>query len=97
MPSLQFSSFFFFNEPATPEIYPLSLHAALPIFEQKYGAIHDVQSMEKGCVGAPAVSARLGGASHSHARLRVHWPRGNGWRRPGGQTLQEHQIGRAHV
>src|SRR5260370_35442184 len=25
------SSFFFFKDPATPEIYPLSLHAALPI------------------------------------------------------------------
>src|SRR3989449_953835 len=26
------SFFFFFNDPATPEIYPLPLHAALPIF-----------------------------------------------------------------
>src|SRR6476661_9109022 len=26
--------FFFFNEPATTEIYPLSLHDALPIFAQ---------------------------------------------------------------
>src|SRR2546430_3195882 len=25
--------FFFFNDPPTPEIYTLSLHAALPIFE----------------------------------------------------------------
>src|SRR5690348_17843684 len=25
-------SFFFFNDPAPPEIYPLSLHDALPIF-----------------------------------------------------------------
>src|SRR5256885_16526742 len=24
--------FFFFNDPATPELYPLPLHAALPIF-----------------------------------------------------------------
>src|SRR6202165_3809772 len=26
------SAFFFFNDPAPPEIYPLPLHAALPIF-----------------------------------------------------------------
>src|SRR5258705_11327487 len=26
------SSFFFFNDPATTEIYPLSLHDALPIY-----------------------------------------------------------------
>src|SRR2546430_13528894 len=27
--------FFFFNDPATPEIYPLSLHDALPILAQR--------------------------------------------------------------
>src|SRR2546425_9872151 len=27
----ELDAFFFFNDPATPEIYPLSLHAALPI------------------------------------------------------------------
>src|SRR5439155_21983022 len=31
-PSLCPSSFFFFNDPATTEIYTLSLHDALPIF-----------------------------------------------------------------
>src|SRR5687768_18580694 len=30
--SLAFSLFFFFNDPATTEIYTLSLHDALPIF-----------------------------------------------------------------
>src|SRR5262249_61331969 len=30
-PYLSFSTFFFFNDPATPEIYTLSLHDALPI------------------------------------------------------------------
>src|SRR5438067_927487 len=30
-PSLSFSFFFFFNDPATTEIYTLSLHDALPI------------------------------------------------------------------
>src|SRR5262249_61403330 len=31
-PSPVSPSFFFFNDPATPEIYTLSLHDALPIF-----------------------------------------------------------------
>src|SRR5256885_8916593 len=30
-----FSYFFFFNDPATTEIYPLPLHAALPIFVRR--------------------------------------------------------------
>src|SRR3712207_6956885 len=30
--SMSQSDFFFFNDPTTPDIYPLSLHAALPIF-----------------------------------------------------------------
>src|SRR5436190_8749679 len=30
--------FFFFNDPATPEIYPLSLHDALPIYRAMGGA-----------------------------------------------------------
>src|SRR2546422_10464528 len=30
---LSFSFFFFFNDTATTEIYPLSLHAALPILQ----------------------------------------------------------------
>src|SRR5256885_16357638 len=32
--SLQFSSFFFFNDTATTEIYTLSLHDALPISDR---------------------------------------------------------------
>src|SRR3989440_11275087 len=31
LPSLRAFFFFFFNDPATPEIYPLPLHAPLPI------------------------------------------------------------------
>src|SRR2546422_4389295 len=34
MPS--FTLFFFFNDTATTEIYTLSLHDALPIYEQRY-------------------------------------------------------------
>src|SRR3712207_7872081 len=32
--------FFFFNDPATPEIYPLSLHDALPIFHSASDTFH---------------------------------------------------------
>src|SRR5256885_11299778 len=35
MPRLLVSIFFFFNDTATTEIYTLSLHDALPIFEDK--------------------------------------------------------------
>src|SRR5439155_25384208 len=34
--SFFFSSFFFFNDPSTTEIYTLSLHDALPIYVQSY-------------------------------------------------------------
>src|SRR5450432_4873846 len=41
--SLLFSSFFFFNDTATTEIYTLSLHDALPIFQRmrRNPATHD--------------------------------------------------------
>src|SRR5439155_21688744 len=41
IPYLDF--FFFFNDPATPEIYTLSLHDALPIYNvfRKFSAFHD--------------------------------------------------------
>src|SRR5687768_17920748 len=32
-----YSSHFFFNEPATPQIYTLSLHDALPILSERFG------------------------------------------------------------
>src|SRR5947208_16909468 len=35
------SFFFFFNDPATTEIYTLSLHDALPIFRHEEHAQHD--------------------------------------------------------
>src|SRR2546430_10972593 len=36
-------SFFFLNDPATPEIYPLPLHDALPISFQRDSAVSDQQ------------------------------------------------------
>src|SRR3989442_2055660 len=32
--------FFFFNDPATTEIYPLSLHDALPIYQPRHLRLH---------------------------------------------------------
>src|SRR2546428_5567926 len=39
---LPLSSFFFFNDTATTEIYTLSLHDALPIFWQTIEGLHEV-------------------------------------------------------
>src|SRR2546429_4462025 len=39
---LRGSLFFFFNDPATTEIYPLSLHDALPISQSGQGAADSV-------------------------------------------------------
>src|SRR2546427_3110257 len=36
---MSISFFFFFNDTATPEIYPLSLHDALPIFGANVAAL----------------------------------------------------------
>src|SRR5260221_12037954 len=41
VPSLH-PPFFFFNDPATTEIYTLSLHDALPIFVPELWAVHSV-------------------------------------------------------
>src|SRR5205085_3047050 len=37
-PTLQFSTFFFFKDTATTEIYTLSLHDALPIWQSRHAA-----------------------------------------------------------
>src|SRR5256886_17014342 len=45
-----FIFFFFFNDPPTPEIYPLSLHDALPIF---VGIDRSVEALEELLFGPP--------------------------------------------
>src|SRR5206468_10967955 len=49
-------SFFFFNHPATPEIYTLSLHDALPICR-----LCDALGDARGRPGAAATAAAAGG------------------------------------
>src|SRR2546429_9913137 len=51
--SLTFSYFFFFNDPATTEIYTLSLHDALPISSPPRGS-------PTATLRAPAGTARAG-------------------------------------
>src|SRR3954465_2712456 len=48
--------FFFFNDTAPPEIYPLSLHDALPILTHKYRGYIVVLSISKSVISVVAVS-----------------------------------------
>src|SRR3989454_10094492 len=43
-----FSTFFFFNDTATTEIYTLSLHDALPISEPRLRAAHGLEQLRAG-------------------------------------------------
>src|SRR5258707_11734769 len=67
------SAFFFFNDTATTEIYTLSLHDALPIFER--GIVRDAAADLR---GEPAGDAAVGRGQHGgppdwlgHGVLRV--------------------------
>ena len=64
--------FFFFNDTATTEIYTLSLHDALPIYEpaaphfallKKLADQYELSTVSMGMSGDYAVAARLG-ATH---------------------------------
>src|SRR5258708_37280567 len=49
-------SFFFFNDTATTEIYTLSLHDALPIYQLKINYINDLPSkLQEKCLIAPCM------------------------------------------
>src|SRR3712207_8704588 len=58
-----FSFFFFFNDTATPEIYTLSLHDALPICADRYGAAARPPAGRPPPRGPLRSSARLRAAS----------------------------------
>src|SRR2546422_6281745 len=49
---LSSSFFFFFNDTATTEIYTLSLHDALPIYEDAVSVYHTHEVFERANVGA---------------------------------------------
>src|SRR5690349_23960442 len=61
-----FSSFFFFNDPATTEIYTLSLHDALPIFgESDHFPRVDVLGAHEHQAAPIAMSASFGATKPS--------------------------------
>src|SRR2546427_5457446 len=58
MYAASFSSFFFFNDTATTEIYTLSLHDALPIWFSVWQPTKVERSLDKGDTPAPLVAKR---------------------------------------
>src|SRR4051794_41824595 len=65
-----FLFFFFFNDPATPEIYTLSLHDALPISRPRpMDALHAGQARDGPALGALG-DHELGGRQARRARDR---------------------------
>ena len=61
-------SFFFFNDPATTEIYTLSLHDALPIYSKRGDRERAAQHLEK----ALSIWERSLGPDHPKVRSEEH-------------------------
>src|SRR5256885_2046062 len=68
---LQISSFFFFNDTATTEIYTLSLHDALPI--SKWPLTKTSSAANGSAVSAPRVVSRAAAAASSSGRGSAGW------------------------
>src|SRR3712207_7397692 len=68
---IQICSFFFLNDTAPPEIYPLSLHDALPI--SRHARARDVEALLPP-LQLPAVLGRRG-RLHARAEAPRHRPR----------------------
>src|SRR5256885_17204769 len=68
--------FFFFNDPATPEIYPLPLHAALPISymspDELRAWIEDVERLPRRHVRRSAPTADAAPAEARYPRSEEH-------------------------
>src|SRR3712207_8539141 len=62
---------FFFNDTATTEIYPLSLHDALPIYDDLILALYPAASLSKDAK-ITATGTRLGAVSIGHVRSEEH-------------------------
>src|SRR2546430_14847204 len=91
----RFSLFFFFNDPAPPEIYTLPLHDALPISRRARAAAG-------GCAGHAGVQqvrsrGRPAGPRHAHPPAARHAVRAHRPGAGGAARASEAEIGRAHV
>ena len=75
--------FFFFNDTATTEIYTLSLHDALPIFEQALAVSHVEQPQQ----WIEKIKRAL---ENNSGRLEF-------WKLQSKTGLSQGEIGRAHV
>src|SRR5256885_13842645 len=92
---LLFSCFFFFNDPPTPEISPLSLHDALPIFAGPPApAIPELERLgvRRASLGPRVVQAALGLVRRAATELRER-----GTYETMADLLIPFKIGRAHV
>src|SRR5256885_17218623 len=90
--------FFFFNEPATPEIYPLPLHAPLPISRHRRRRKNSREKAELDPASEP-IDRRQ---SHNNCSRRPWVCDTAAGRRANARSLPEQrppprQIGRAHV
>src|SRR2546422_2300503 len=74
-PSYRLTVFFFFNDPAPPEIYPFPLHAAFPIFtEEVVGAADEEQKTAEIAAGRSHRAIEFLNPSVSAVDLRKHLP-----------------------
>src|SRR2546421_13119869 len=87
------SFFFFFNDTAPTEIYPLSLHDALPIWRRARRVARDAGPARL-CRGAPR---RTGGAANRAGARECGGFRRRARRRSRERDRDHREIGRAHV
>src|SRR5256885_17189130 len=96
---LQVFLFFFLNDPATPEFYPLPLHDALPIWASAQAdAARIRREAETARAAAQAETERLRAqAAQERASLDAARAAADEANRLRAQSEQEKEIGRAHV
>src|SRR5260221_3285304 len=69
MSALPLHLFFFLNDTATPEFYPLPLHAALPISRRARGPCHEHQACRSFGAATPHPAAGRSAADRKSTRL----------------------------
>src|SRR5438874_11658146 len=67
-----FCPYFFFNDPATPEIYTLSLHDALPIWVEPEGDIAGLAGLQVDALEALERAARRAGKRRDRKSTRLN-------------------------